>query len=222
GFAYCFAGGESYAAESDRAWTCAVRSMQQLSDLLDRPSSTAAPPAEEVRRLASELEDHLAVLRRPFTPSQWQPFIDRVKDAGPSEYLAMADLLTSPRLAGGDRLKLFEAKRGLGQYLLVQTLGEEEKERRDKVKTIAAAGSDRQAASQDTVAPSRRGRRALDLMRLSGEPGLENVDHAWQQVQADSSEAAWAAFGGTLREMLIDRIPTNYRAERNPAVKERL
>ncbi|MFL5246139.1 MAG: caspase domain-containing protein [Gemmataceae bacterium] len=223
GLAFYFANQIEEAPETDRAWQGGVRSMRSLSDMLGRPSSDLLPPLEEVRRLGSELEDHLSELRRPFANKNWQALIDHIDEGGPKEYWAMNALLKSAWLTGPDRIKVFNAKRSLGARLVMQTLDREQAEQRDQINRISVPDGDpKSKPNQDMVSPGRRARRALDILNLSGESASESLNKEIEQSNQNQSEAGWLAGGEKLREILFDRLPRHYKMESRLEAKERL
>jgi hypothetical protein len=180
----------------ERDWKTAVRAAADLSGMLP-------PPEDDLRKSSEALRLSLGALARPFRKPPGE------QQGTAADYLEIQALLQSPRPKAGEREALWQAGRALARRL-----------HRETAAPALPEPSDGSAAERERAA--RRARLSLDLLKLGGVTGLDGLDRDLAEAAGKAEDGAWQAPGLKLRQAWNERLPKQFRAEKDLATADRL
>jgi hypothetical protein len=209
------------------SWSGAAKSMRSLLDLLNRTSDDTPPAIDEIRRVASELQDQLAALRRPYALKSWQSLVEKTDQAGPPQYLVIEGLLKSPCLASAERTQLLKVKNQIGERLVIDTLELDRSESAratDEVEKFAKKGDGETKGATPAVAQN-AARRIGELFQLAGISGIDSLIQGLEVMSKPGSRIdgnRWQQLNDRVREVQFKELPLQLNKESRLEVQERL
>lgn len=156
-------------------WDSVVRSTERLAALLRQPAGEAAAKAEQlqtIEALAQELKNRLEPFVREASDETLQELLGQLKLPGvrPSQLARAEELLALPWITANKRKELWEAVRTVSADLNEKALSE----------LATATATPLQPSDPDPrlelQRAARRARLALDLLKLAGVSGLNQLD----------------------------------------------
>jgi hypothetical protein len=220
GYVACLLDRREFDARDQASWNQAVASARELARLLAKPDQQAL---RDIDDQSSILRGRLESLGRSFTPRGIKDLVAKADRGDARNYLDIEAVLKSPRLTAAEREALWLAARKLAWRLHTDALANEPTGEQARQPTVGPGTFDReQAGLTERGRAALRARLSLDLFLLAGLAGYEKLDRELKEAQADPTGQAWPSLAAKLREAWTERLPRQFRDERDLAAADRL